>query len=347
MKIASSDIAMSGQSSYVEYNSRTESASAWIGDQPPSSNQQSGAAILSISDQARELQKSASSGMLKVGSDDDFFQLSDREKLKIRLMEEILSVFMKRRIKIHILDNSSRVNLPDVRFNSQAPAPQQGWGLSYDREEIHYESEKMNFKAGGVIKTADGHEINIDVNLSMSREFLSRSSIHVRAGDAVRIDPLVINFEGSAAQLTDTKFDFDIDADGTKDQISFVGRGSGFLALDLNQDGKINDGSELFGPKSGDGFADLTAYDEDKNGWIDENDAIFDKLRIWSKDENGNDQLFALGQKGIGAIYLGNVDTAFALKDNENSLKGEIQKTGIFLRENGTAGTIQHIDLAV
>ena len=129
--------------------------------------------------------------------------------------------------------------------------------------------------------------------------------------------------------------------------MSFVAPGSGFLALDLNGDGKVNNGSELFGPKSGDGFADLAKYDSDGNNWIDENDPIYDKLRIWTKDSDGNDKLLALGEKGVGAVYLGNVDTNFSMKDSGNNLQGQISKTGIFLRENGTAGTINHIDLAV
>lgn len=57
-------------------------------------------------------------------------------------------------------------------------------------------------------------------------------------------------------------------------------RGSGFLALDRNQNGVVDDGSELFGTQSGDGFAHLALYDQDSNGWIDANDPVFDKLRI-------------------------------------------------------------------
>ena len=115
----------------------------------------------------------------------------------------------------------------------------------------------------------------------------------------------------------------------------------------MNNDGVVNNGSELFGPQSGNGFSELAEYDGDGNGWIDENDDVYDKLRIWTKDENGNDKLLALGQKGIGAIYLGNVNTDFALKNSQNQLQGEISRTGIFLNENGSAGTIQHIDLAL
>lgn len=117
----------------------------------------------------------------------------------------------------------------------------------------------------------------------LSREFISRNSLSIRAGDAL-IDPLVINYGSASASVTRVKYEFDIDADGTLDQISFAGPGSEFLALDLNNDGIINDGRELFGPNSGDGFSDLAEYDLDKNGWIDENDAIYEKLRIWTKD---------------------------------------------------------------
>lgn len=58
-------------------------------------------------------------------------------------------------------------------------------------------------------------------------------------------------------------------------------------------------------------------------------------MRIWTKDDNGNDRLITLGQAGVGAIYLGNADTIFSLKDTSNQLQGEIAKTGIYLRENG------------
>ena len=124
---------------------------------------------------------------------------------------------------------------------------------------MHYESESTSFSAKGVIQTADGRQIGFSIDLQMSREYLEETSTSIRAGDAVAVDPLVINFNGSSADLTDEKYSFDLNSDGTEEQMSFVGQGSGLLALDLNQDGVINDGSELFGTASGDGFADLSA----------------------------------------------------------------------------------------
>ncbi len=118
------------------------------------------------------------------------------------------------------------------------------------------------------------------------------------------------------------------------------------LALDKNGDGVINDGSELFGTKSGDGFRDLAAYDSDGNGWIDENDEIWEKLLIWTRDEDGKEICYKLSEKGVGAIYTGNVNTDFSLNGADNAANGRIRRTGLFLYENGMAGTVQHVDVA-
>ncbi|WP_136808332.1 VCBS repeat-containing protein [Desulfosediminicola flagellatus] len=221
-----------------------------------------------------------------------------------------------------------------------------GFGLEYDYYESHYEYESTSFTAEGIIATADGHEIDFNVQLNMTREFMTEQSISIRAGEALK-DPLTINFSGNAAELTQTMFEFDIDMDGRDDQIAFVNPGSGFLALDMNMDGQVNDGSELFGPNTGDGFAELAEYDSDGNRWIDENDSIFEHLRIWTKNSEGANQLFSLGEKGIGAIYLNHIDSPFALKDKNNELLGQVQNTGVFVKDDGTVGTIQQIDLAV
>ena len=118
--------------------------------------------------------------------------------------------------------------------------------------------------------------------------------------------------------------------------------------MDKNGDGIINDGSELFGTKSGDGFKDLMIYDEDGNGWIEENDEIFSKLLIWSKDENGNDELYHLKEAGVGAICLQKASTDFSLNSlKNNQANGQIRSTGIFLYENGNVGTMQQLDLAI
>ncbi|MGZ5057360.1 MAG: hypothetical protein ACXWFG_02115 [Methylobacter sp.] len=223
-----------------------------------------------------------------------------------------------------------------------------GGGLVYEHHAVYQESESASFSATGSIKTQDGQSIEFSVKLNMSREFRIETSSSITAGDPEqKVDPLVINFDGNAAELSQTRFEFDLDANGTPEQIATLKPGSSFLALDKNQDGVINNGSELFGPNSGNGFSELAKYDSDNNGFIDEADPIYKNLRIWQRNDDGSQQLIALGDKNIGAIYLGHATTPFQLRTAVNQSLGEITDTGIYLTENGKTGTVQQINLTV
>lgn len=216
---------------------------------------------------------------------------------------------------------------------------------AYDSYEA--EHEMTGFDATGTVQTADGRKIYLDTTLFLERsEFKGEKSVGRMGGGLQLKDPLVINFGTGSTELTNRSFSFDIDADGEMDNIAMLGQACGFLALDKNGDGVINDGSELFGTKSGDGFADLSVYDMDGNGWIDEADPIFDRLKIWSKDATGKDVLVGLGVRGIGAIFLGRAPTEFTLKNMSGETQGVIRSTGLFLREDGSSGTVQQVDLA-
>lgn len=242
--------------------------------------------------------------------------------------------------------NTEPHNLWYFRNGGQNIAATSMNGFVYSQENYLEESEQTGFSTVGTVRTADGREINFNVNVGMSREFQQYYREDLEQASFAMCDPLVINLDTDVAQLQDQTFYFDIDADGELDEVSQLGSGSGYLALDKNGDGAINDGSELFGTASGNGFADLAQYDEDGNGWIDENDAIWDKLKIWTKDENGNDVLYRLAEKGVGAICLQNVPTDFTQKGASGQTLGAVRSTGVFLYENGNVGTVQHVDVA-
>jgi len=380
MKIESSTVAMASQSNYKEATKSVGSLRVWDAQgnavtSTTASASAKGMDILELSEQAKKLPAqtliSNQTPVSTVASGDETASLSSKEEQELTLLEQMLQALTRKKMKFVMpkkitLENpkmsqsiqnayASRSALLTAAAGwaqglagAQPRSTSSGGGFEYNQSVTHYESESTSFQAQATVKTADGREINVNLQLSLSREFMSYSNLNIKAGnEPVQVDPLVINYGAATASLTQQKYAFDIDANGSLDQISFVGPGSGFLALDLNGDGKINDGSELFGPQSGNGFNDLAKYDSDGNNWIDENDPIYDKLQIWSKDSSGNDVLVALGQKGVGAIYLGNVSTSFALKGADNQTNGQLQNTGIYLNENGSAGTIQHIDLSI
>jgi hypothetical protein len=222
-------------------------------------------------------------------------------------------------------------------FTSAAAPP--AAAAAHRRLQLYSEAERTSFKAEGAVETADGRTIRFSATLDMQRKFSSTSMVTEAAQTT---DPLVVNFGSGSARLTGGKIAFDLNSDGEKENISFVASGSGFLALDSNGDGAVNDGHELFGPRTGNGFDELAAYDADGNGWIDEADPVFSELRIWSQDG-----LSTLAEKGVGAIATSSVETPFALKDGVNRSQGDIRGTGVYLSESGVAGTVQQVDLAV
>jgi hypothetical protein len=286
------------------------------------------------------------------------FQLSWQDKLKILLLLELLGRFKQdpKLLKDLGLDDLNIENMlkqaqmmnPSGNNPGPAQAPPPRAEMTYTVHESVYQQETAQFAATGEIHTADGQTINISMSLSMSRESYESSDTSIRIASATK-DPLVINFDGTAAQLSDTKFAFDLTADGKKELISQLTGNRAFLAIDKNQDGTINDGTELFGPKTGSGFNELAQYDDDKNGWIDEQDAAFTKLLLWMNPGSEQQKLVDLKTAGVGALYTGNAQTPFHLQNSQNSKLnlGVIQATGVFLKENGDAGTIQHVDLAV
>ena len=177
----------------------------------------------------------------------------------------------------------------------------------------------------------------------MNRAYRQDTAVSVRAGDAL-LDPLILRFQPSSSYLTDPHFNFDLNADGKDEQLPILAQGSAFLVYDRNGDRQVNDGTELFGPRSGNGFAELSGLDGSGNGWIDENGPAYGSLYAWHPADGQNLQS-SLRDQGVGAIYTLSVPSAFSLKDGSNSLLGQVQRSGLFLTENGEPGLIQQVDL--
>jgi len=214
---------------------------------------------------------------------------------------------------------------------------------------VYSQEETLLFSAQGTVQTTDGREIAFDLGLSMERStmFAQTASMEV---STMFIDPLVLQFDLDSPLLGDSSFLFDLNSDGVQEDLACPGGGCGFLALDRNNDGVVNNGLELFGPSSGSGFGELAELDSDANQWIDENDPIFDQLRIWSPDggdEGGGGSFLSLREAGVGAIAVVHAGTDFQLQKPDGTVMGTIKASGVFLTEAGEVRPLQEVDLAL
>lgn len=357
MRIESSALHLQGSSQIATASYVEENLEFWITGQGQGNQRASGTG-LSIDIQEftqQSIRTSVSATTVSKSAEiADEDPVATKEEMKIRLLEQFLTRLTGKKIKLNVVkprtegyDSSGYARLKsEFALGTLQMQRSQGFGLIYSRSETLVEKSRVTFSAQGIVKTADGREISLDLNFNIDQEIYQHSSFNLRAGDALVKDPLVINFAGDVASFSNKTMDFDIDFDGDLDTIQMLSANNGYLALDKNQNGTIDDGRELFGPQTDEGYEELAQYDEDKNGWIDENDSIFDHLKIWYHEEDGSSRLAALTDKNVGAIYLGSASTKMSLYSSAG-FAGELRKSGLVLLENGESRIMQELDVRI
>lgn len=169
-------------------------------------------------------------------------------------------------------------------------------------------------------------------------------------------DPLALDLDGNGIQttaLTGSTVLFDHDANGTLERTGWISSTDGLLALDINNNDKIDNGTELFGDgtllKNGqvapDGYAALAEYDENNDLKVDSQDAIWASLKVW-RDANGNGlteagELMTMTQAGVKSIDVGHLTLA-----NENNNGNVIFKHGTYEKLAGGTGITGDVNFA-
>ncbi|MBV7455758.1 hypothetical protein KW843_14860 [Acidovorax sp. sif1233] len=352
MKIESSTLQMQARHAATRMHSQTSRLEMWVGERPPGTPAARQAPPPQISSAARLAQAAhaASASVEPRPTRDPDEGLTPQLAMIRDLIERMTGVL----VRVYAGPKAAEAPAEPVPAappagggTTEAPRQRAGFGVIYEQREVLEETERTQFAAAGTVRTADGREIQFTLQLDMQRSYREESSVSLRLGDAVAVDPLVINFDGTAAQLQDLRFAFDLDGDGQTEQVPLLAGNRGYLALDNNQNARIDNGLELFGPGTGNGFSELARHDSDGNGWIDEADPVFQQLRVWTPDADGTGRLQTLQELGVGAVQLSAQATPFALRSADNGSLGAVRSTSVYLRDDGSAGTVQQIDLSV
>jgi hypothetical protein len=142
--------------------------------------------------------------------------------------------------------------------------------------------------------------------------------------------PLVIDLNGDGVQTTAlgaSQGSFDLLNNGSPITSGWLSAQDGFLAIDDNRNGIIDDRGELFGGAIGDGYAKLASFDSNHDGVVDAKDARFSELGIW-QDANGNHQTDAGELRSLADFGISGLNV-------NHTIAPEVQN-GNWLLERGT-----------
>jgi Ca2+-binding RTX toxin-like protein len=169
-----------------------------------------------------------------------------------------------------------------------------------------------------------------------------------------RVDPLTLDLDGDGLETVgidpESPILFDHDGDGVKTATGWVKPDDGFLVLDRNGNGTIDDGTELFGDSTPlyaggtavDGFAAIAQEDTNHDGKVDAQDARFADLRVWRDlNQNGiseSGELITLQDAGIVSISTAKTEHSIQLSNGN-----QIADLGGFVRADGTEGALVEI----
>ncbi|MCP5246738.1 MAG: hypothetical protein H6937_12635, partial [Burkholderiales bacterium] len=200
-----------------------------------------------------------------------------------------------------------------VHFDKAGVRHDSGWGGNFDMSDWFWGYKDI------------GSNDNIDSDAyKLSGDTTYTDWTYLDAGENdlswdVAITPIVIDLDGDGVETVsrkDAQGTFDLLGDGNAIKSGWVGSDDGLLAIDTNNNGTIDDISELFGGSNkGDGFTKLASYDSNNDKIVNADDADFSSLLVW-RDANGNHktdngELVSLTDAGIESLAVAFTELPF------------------------------------
>ncbi len=164
--------------------------------------------------------------------------------------------------------------------------------------------------------------------------------------------PLVVDLDGDGVETTteENGVYFDHDNNGFAEKTAWVGKDDGLLVRDINNNGQIDDGTELFGnnsvlsngQKAANGFEALKDLDSNEDGIFNNSDTAWNQIKVW-KDANSNGivdegELLTLEQANISSINL-----AYQNQSNEDINGNAHKQTATYTKTDGSTSTITDV----
>jgi len=255
-------------------------------------------------------------------------------------LSESINENKKQSVKFQIIDKILLSKEQQQKQQEQAPSniKESETKIVSNKEDSLTLSSTAKSIAPNTLQVSQQNSEQTSARLSFSSEVVEQPEIQ-------KTDPLAFDLDGNGIETTGVEkgINFDINADGKKEQSSFISGNDAFLAYDKNGNGVIDNGSELFGDQNGakNGFEELKKYDDNHDGQIDKNDAIYSNLKLLSLDKNNQQQTSSLTDHNIESINLNYNNQHQAINYYDS-----IEQTGQFKRTDGSSGGVADVLLA-
>lgn len=330
MQILSSDLSLSGSSTRLFRQERSERLEMWTGERPQRQQAERPRQLLRSADNGltRMLEQAAKAKQTETAKE----QLDpELEKLLI-ILEKVFGAKGARKFaaKMQALQVDQQQAFAAVQ---QAAQPQRvGWGVEYELHERTVETQTASLSAEAELTLDDGSTLAFRLDWSQSSIRIEERSLRVAMGDAQLKDPLVLDLDGDGIRFSGELARIDLDRDGTKEAVARPAGADRIVALD----------GRLLGADSGQAFRDLAALDGDGNGWIDGGDAAYGRLQLWD-----GLRFSSLSSGGVAALATASVALPFQHRGADGGLQAVGRRGGVFLADDGHAGAVAQVDLVV
>lgn len=294
---------------------------------------------------------------------DEQFTYEKPKTVRLQLMVLVLEQFLGRSLDIGEVSLSDKISQSHHNVHDNALFLQQSSsalnaeimtidGQSFQQgdlvsvEQWHSREQNLAYQVQGVFDIND-KELTLNYEFALSSEQVSYSKIEMTA--AALKDPLIVQY--GAQGLGDIKGQtaFSINQDNIVDSLPIFSGDIGYLVFDKNDNQQADDGSELFGPQSGQGFVELSQLDSNKNGFIDTEDEQFEQLYLWKPSDNAStpEQWLSLKDVKIQAISLSAINTPFDFYDDKGEIQAQLQQSSFAISESGQGRGVHQVDVRI
>lgn len=176
----------------------------------------------------------------------------------------------------------------------------------------YYQVQSFSFDFSSTVKTEDGQQMGVSVHFSFSQSFYAavgtaanpaanapKPADNAEAVKPPAEKPVAQPFQGVAAQLTQTSFQFEVDFNGAPAEETPAATTTPSTPTSTDQPAPA---ANVPAPVTA-----AVAKPEDDNPLLEQLDKLFERLQVWLKDAEGGRQLVAVGINRTTAMYVGNL----------------------------------------